>query len=98
MTINEILKKYTAGEFTVEETNAELKNAGASFYLDPKKHELTADEIANGTAGLLDTGTASFDKVMIDGDTLVNCDCGTMKAFVCVSGEWYEVKGDKIVK
>lgn len=98
MSINEIIRKYTADELTVDEANAELKKAGAKFYLDPNKNVLTEEEIKNGTAGLLDTGTGSLDKVMIDGDELVNCDCGDMKAFVIIGGETYKVEGKKIVR
>lgn len=98
MKANEILMKYTNGEFTVEQANEELKKIKAGYHLDPKKHELTEEEIKNGTAGLLDTGTGSMDKVQIKDGELVNCDCGNMVAFVIVGGETYKVEGKKIVK
>ena len=37
----EIISKYTSGEKTLEETNAELKKMKAGFYLDPAKNVLT---------------------------------------------------------
>ena len=58
--MNEILMKYTNGEKTLEETNAALKEAGANFYMDPEKHNLTPEEIMNGTAGLLFTALYIF--------------------------------------
>ena len=72
----EIISKYTAGEKTLEETNAELKKMKAGFYLDPNKNVLTEEEKrattigcypdqANGY-GLLDTGTGTLDKVVVN--------------------------------
>lgn len=73
--INEIIRKFTAGESTVEETNAALKEAGASLHLDTARNELTEEEKrattvgyypeqANGF-GLLDTGTGTMEKVQV---------------------------------
>lgn len=105
MNVTEIIMKYTAGEATLEETNAALKEAGTKIYLNPDKNKLSAEEVENGTAGLLDTGTGSLDKVEIingelkypinevlpDGST-------TMYASVIVGGKRYEVKGTKLVE
>ena len=44
--ITDIINKYTAGEATLEETNAALAELGAGIHLEPGKHELTAEEIA----------------------------------------------------
>lgn len=74
-TINEILKDYTTGEADLEETNAALKEAGATYHLEPGRNELTEEDRretsvgyypyqANGW-GLLDTGTGSLDKVHV---------------------------------
>ena len=78
--INEIMSKYTAGESTVEETNAALNEAGCIFHFDPDRHELTEEEKrattvgfypeqANGF-GLLDTGTGTMEKVAVTDGTL----------------------------
>ena len=96
MKYTDILAKYTLGEATLDETNAALKEAGAGLHLNPSKHVLTEEEIANGTAGLLDTGTGTMDKVQVKDGHLVNCDCGNMKAFVLMNGKTYEVKGTEI--
>lgn len=73
--INEILLKYSHGEADLEETNEALKEAGASFHLDPDRNRITEEEMditivgdapeqANGF-GLLDTGTGTLDKVKV---------------------------------
>ena len=78
--INEIIQKYTDGEITVEEANRALKEARASFHLDPARNELTEAEKrvtavgyypkqANGF-GLLDTGTGTMEKVAVTDGTL----------------------------
>ena len=66
MSMTEILNKYTAGQTTLEETNAALAEMGAGIHLEPGKNELTTEETAAAKAetaanangfGLLDTGT-----------------------------------------
>ena len=103
----EIISKYTSGEKTLEETNAELKKEKAGFYLDPAKNVLTPDEVNNGTAGLLDTGTGTLDKVVVDPEKMelahavneVNADGTTNMYAVCIiKGKTYEVKGHKLVE
>ena len=103
----EIISKYTSGEKTLEEANAELKKEKAGFYLDPAKNVLTPDEVNNGTAGLLDTGTGTLDKVAIDPKKMeltydineVNADGTTnMYAMCIIKGKTYEVKGRKLVE
>lgn len=79
-TINEIIRDYTSGEVDLEETNAALKEAGASYHLEPGRNEITSEdrrqtvvgyypEQANGY-GLLDTGTGSAEKVKVSGGRL----------------------------
>ena len=103
----EIISKYTSGEITLEQVNEELKKMKAGFYLDPVKNVLTPDEINNGTAGLLDTGTGTLDKVVVDPEKMelahavneVNADGATNMYAVCISkGKTYEVKGHKRVE
>ncbi len=105
MNITETILKYTSGEKTLEETNDALKEAGAGFHLDPKKNWLSPDEIVNGTAGLLDTGTGTLDKVQIvDGElkyavnTVMPDGKTNMIAHVLVNGKTYEVFGTKLVE
>lgn len=98
LTANEILKAYTAGRMTAADANAGLKEISARFYLDPKKNILTGEEIANGTAGLLNSGTGSLDKVRIKDGCLVNYDCGESRAEVIVQGKIYAVYGAELVE
>ena len=81
MKLIDILKKYTAGELTLEEANAELKKDGAGYKLNPEKNIITEEEkrattvgcypdMANGW-GLLDSGTKTYDKVKVEGGKLI---------------------------
>ena len=103
----EIISKYTSGEITLEQANEELKKMKAGFYLDPAKNVLTPDEVNNGTAGLLDTGTGTLDKVVVDPEKMeltydineVNADGTTNVYAMCIiKGKTYEVKGRKLVE
>ena len=103
--INETLRKYTAGDLTLEEANEKL--AGSGLYLDPKKNVLTEEEKrattigcypdqANGY-GLLDTGTGTLDKVRCESGHLVGCDMGESYALYIIAGRTYRVKGTELV-
>lgn len=71
--INEILRDYTAGGKTLEDTNAALAEAEAGFRLEPGRNEITEEDRRNTTVGyypeqadgvgLLFTGTGTPDKV-----------------------------------
>lgn len=50
MSMTEILNKYTAGQTTLEATNAALAEMGAGIHLEPGKNELTAEETAAAKA------------------------------------------------
>jgi len=73
--ISEILCKYSSGKMGLEETNAALEEAGASFRLNPERNTLTDQELDVTFAGwlpeeaygwgLLDTGTGTLDKVRV---------------------------------
>lgn len=105
--INEILSNYTAGEITLEQANADLRDAGSDLYLDPQKNLLTQDEIDETVTGetpdeacgmgLLDTGTGSLNKVFVEDGKLVDNDCGDMHALVLIGGKTYHVQGDTLV-
>lgn len=104
--INEILSKYTTGEITLEQTNINLKDAGSNLYLDPERNILTQSEIEETITGetpaeacgmgLLDTGTGSLDKVLVEDGKLVDNDCGDMRALVLIGGKTYRVQGDTL--
>ena len=107
MSMTEILNKYTAGQTTLEETNAALAEMGAGIHLEPGKNELTAEETAAAKAetaanangfGLLDTGTGTLDKVEVRSGKLINVDCGEMYALCIIAGKTYHVKGDTLTE
>ena len=102
----EILKKYTAGEATLDETNDALKEAGAGFHLELGKNVLTNDERKATFVGelpevrgfgLLDTGTGTLDKVQVQAGKLVNVDCGDMFALCIIGGHTFNVEGNQLV-
>lgn len=88
----EVIKQYTAGEITLEEANAKL----VGIKLNPEKNTIKPEEV--GHYGLLDTGTATLDKVEVKDGKLVNCDCGEMYALCIFNGKTYKVKGDTLVE
>lgn len=94
MKSTEIILAYTAGEKTLEEINAALKELGVIFHLDPTRNEIKPEEV--GHFGLLDTGTTTLDKVEVKDGELVNADCGEMVAFCHLGGKTYAVKGKKL--
>lgn len=96
MKATEIIAKYTSGEKTLEETNAALYEIRAGFHLNPERNTIKEDEI--GRFGLLDTGTATLDKVEIKDGKLVNNDMGSMYALCLFNGKTYRVIGDKLME
>ncbi len=96
MKSTEIIRKYTAGEASLEETNAALMEVRAGFHLDPQRNVIQPDEV--GRFGLLDTGTGTLDKVEVRDGKLVGVDVGAMFALCIVGDKVYEVKGDALVE
>lgn len=96
MTNTEIILAYTAGEKTLEETNAALKANGADYFLNPEKNIIQPDEV--GRFGLLDTGTGTLDKVEIKDGKVQGFNAGNMVAFVLFNGKTYQVQGDALVE
>ena len=104
--INEILSKYTTGEITLEQTNINLKDAGSNLYLDPERNILTQSEIEETITGetpaeacgmgLLDTGTGSLDKVLVEDGKLVDNN-GDMHALLLIGGKTYHVQDDTLM-
>ena len=111
--VTEIILKYTAGEATLEETNAALKEAGSGLYLDPMKNVLTEEDKrattigyypdqANGW-GLLNSGTGPWDKCkVVNGkfSSAINTVIDgkpNMVAEFHIAGRTYKVMGDTLV-
>lgn len=107
-TMDAILRKYTAGEYSVEEANKELAAIKSSLRVDPMKNVITEDELRRTTVGaypdmangfgMLDTGTGTLDKVEVKNGKMLNCDCGNMYAIVFIAGRMYKVKGNMLTK
>jgi hypothetical protein len=104
---DDIIGRYTAGQATLEETNAALKEAGAGFHLDPTRNTFTGEELLATKAdtaetatgwGLLDTGTVTMDKVQVKDGHLVNCDMGAGFAMCIIGGKTFIVKGDALAE
>ena len=105
--VTNIIRTYTIGEASLEDTNKSLKEAGSTLYLNPDKNVITDEERAatvigetpaqaNGW-GLLDSGTGTLDKVQVKDGQLVNCDMGEAFAMVFIGGKTYEVKGTALI-
>lgn len=94
--VNEIIRAYTAGELTLEEANAALKDLGSGIAIDPGKNAILPGE--EERFGLLDTGTGSLDKVEIKDGKIVNCNCGEMYALCWFRGVCYHVRGDQLIE
>lgn len=109
MNATEILRRYTSGEFTAEQVNAELANIGVDqYHLDTEKNKITTEEQAETSLGLfppatvngfglLDTGTGTLDKVEVRAGQLANMDCGEMYALLYIGGEMFKIEGKKLV-
>ena len=111
MTATTIIKNYTTGKVSLEDTNKALKEFGLSIV--PGKNELTEDEIRSTTVGkypnmangygLLSTGTGTMDKVhVVNGkvqggavNTVVN---GKPNEYdlVYIGGQTWQVFGDQL--
>lgn len=101
--IEKILRDYTEGAATLEETNAKLKKEGSWIKLDPDRSVISDAE--RTTHGLMDTGTGTLDKVrVIDGhlDHAINEVQGdgsvNMDAEVYFNGRRYTVRGAELVE
>lgn len=92
----EIIRAYTAGEYTLEETNAKLKEIRAGFHLDPERHRINPGE--EERFGLLDTGTKTLDKVEVKDGKVLGFHAGNMYALVMLNGKVYHVHGDALVE
>ena len=100
----EIIKKYSAGELTLEAANAELKgiklNPGKNILTEEEKRATTVGyypDQANGW-GLLDSGTGTVDKVKVENGKLIGCDMGEAFALCYIGGKAYEIRQDTLVE
>lgn len=103
MKTREIILKYTAGEATLQETNAKLKEVRAGFHLDPQRNYISPAEI--DLYGLMESGTGYLDKVRVS-DLKLNHPANEVKpdgsvnmpVQVYYKGKAYHVYGDQLVE
>lgn len=89
--ITEVLRKYTAGEKTIEEVMAAVDGTGLTF--DREKNAISESE--RSTHGLLLTGTGSVDKVAVKNGE-ISIDLGVMGGELCFNGKMYDIVGNKL--
>lgn len=110
MTVNEILKKYTTGEMTLDEVNSALKGVEENkLTLNPDRNIITQEELMETTAGenppitvngygLMDHGVGCLEKVHVVNGKTTDVNMGEEIAFVHIAGRVYELKGDTLVE
>ena len=108
MTLENVLRKYTLGEASKDETNDALQELSSPLRLDPDRNVITPEELAETRVGetpdeangygLMDHAVGCLEKVhVVDGKTPdVNMD--EEIAFVHIAGRVYELKGDTLVE
>lgn len=107
-TVEEVLRKYTLGEASKDETNDALKELGSPLNLDPDRNVITPEELAETRVGmtpdkangfgLMDHGVGCLEKVhVVDGRT-VDVDMGQEAAYVYMAGKVYRLRGDALTE
>ena len=107
-TVEEVLRKYTLGEASKDETNDALKELGSPLNLDPDRNVITPEELAETRVGmtpdkadgfgLMDHGVGCLEKVhVVDGRT-VDVDMGQEAAYVYMAGKVYRLRGDVLTE
>lgn len=107
-TMEEVLRKYTLGEASKDETNDALKELGSPLRLDPDRNVITPEELmetrvgetpaeANGW-GIMDHGVGCLEKVHIVDGKCVSCDMGEEAAYVYIGGRKYRLRGDALTE
>lgn len=107
-TLEEVLRKYTLGEASKEETNDALKELDSPLRLDPDRNVVTPEELAETRVGetpdeangygLMDHGVGCLEKVhVVDGKT-PDVNMGAETAFVYIAGKCYNLVGDTLAE
>lgn len=108
MTLENVLRKYTLGEASKDETNDALKELDSPLRLDPDRNVITPEELAETRVGetpdeangygLMDHGVGCLEKVhVVDGRT-VDVDMGQEAAYVYMAGKVYRLRGDVLTE
>ena len=104
--VDEVLRKYSDGKARADETNAQLKELGSEFRVDPTLGEVTEGEkkaTVVGTTpasvtgfGMADIGLGKAVKVHIVDGKLVSGGLGTMCSSVRVNDRKFHLKSDGV--
>ena len=107
MTLENVLRKYTLGEASKDETNDALQELSSPLRLDPDRNVITPEELAETRVGetpdeangygLMDHGVGDMEKVHVVGGKTVDVNMGQEFALVYIAGKKYELKGDTLV-
>lgn len=110
MTVDEILKKYTTGEMTLDEVNSALKEMEENkLTLNPDRNIITQEEFMETTAGenppitvngygLMEHGVGCLEKVHVMNGKTPDVNMGNETAFVYIAGNKYELNGDTLME
>ena len=107
-TLENVLRKYTLGEASKDETNDALQELGSPLNLDPDRNVITPEELAETRVGetpdeangygLMDHGVGCLEKVrVVDGRT-PDVDMGEEIAIVYIGGRKYRLRGDVLTE
>ena len=108
ITLENMLRKYTLGEASKDETNDALQELSSPLRLDPDRNVITPEELAETRVGetpdeangygLMDHGVGCLEKVrVVDGRT-PDVDMGEEIAFVYIGGKCYRLRGDALTE
>lgn len=108
MTLENVLRKYTLGEASKDETNDALQELSSPLRLDPDRNVITPEELAETRVGetpdeangygLMDHGVGCLEKVcVVDGRT-PDVDMDEEIAFVYIGGKCYRLRGDALTE
>ena len=105
--MNEIIKKYSTGELTLEQANQQLEDIGSTVRLNPLKNTISGEEMAKTVVsddpskvsgwGMMNHGVGSMEKMHIQNGKL-DYDTGFYDgtAVMYVKGNMYAVNGDHL--
>ena len=108
MTLENVLRKYTLGEASKDETNDALQELSSPLRLDPDRNVITPEELAETRVGetpdeangygLMDHGVGCLEKVRVVGGRRPDVDMGEEIAFVYFGGKCYRLRGDALTE
>lgn len=105
MDVTEIIRKYGAGELTLQEANEKLAESGTGLYLDPNKNVITEEEKAATVVsenpeevtgyGLMSVGIGAPEKMHVANGKF-DYDTGLHGYYFYIGDKVFKVDGDHI--